>query len=218
MPILTTEEISRKELEKIINFGKENKLITKKQATDLTNSLYKNISLLLFEQHPTIANMSEQNKIDLNDVELKLLIMMQEKRIQSSRKGMSYKCSLSLLGLVLFSFLVVFFFLAIVTGGAPFALGSLALVGPTAASCYGLLSELYGPTLEETLATLKKSEVSTNHSTPTPQTSPNENSSKNQPASEKIQHSRPLNFFPTGSTRQDVDSFSKLENTPQYKN
>ncbi len=40
MPILTTEKISREELTKIINFGRKNKLITQKQATDLTNSVY----------------------------------------------------------------------------------------------------------------------------------------------------------------------------------
>lgn len=217
MLILTTAEISRKKLEEIINFGKKKKLITQEQASDLTNSVNKNSNIAQSKEARKIK------QIELKDEQLRQLIKIQEERIHELKEPLPFRESLPYLMVLYIPTLCIFFLVgaiaATIAASYLLAFGYLTCISLIVAFCYGINSQPSLSTLENTLTTLKKFDVSANHSIPTHQTSPDENSSKNQPESEKIQHSSTLGFFSAAApTSEDVDSFSKPENTPQYKN
>ncbi|WP_342228159.1 hypothetical protein [Rickettsiella endosymbiont of Rhagonycha lignosa] len=166
----------------------------------------------------------------LHDNELHQLIMIQEQRLQQwITIGITYKevlffpRLLPIISTIFLGFAAVAVAFAAVS--ATLVIISTLLFLSYFASCfisgfyYGLASLPCCSTLDETLAILKKFDVSAHHSIPIPKTLTDKDFSKNYSESKKTQYSPSLFLIAsTSTTPQDFDSVIKSENTLQYKN
>lgn len=224
MPRLTTKEISRKKLKEIISYGKKNKLMTKEDAIELTKAvdrhIYSNYRLLR-QGKLTLGDMDKKHTINLTDAGLKLLIQSLEARIQELQGKETFP-SKEILKYVLYGTAVLlaiispFILLTTATTGGSLPIVFFIAIAAAVASGYSLSppSSLYS--LQNTLITLKKFDVTANDTVQTVKASSDQNSYNKQREIKKTYQSSPDAFFSSADTVPKPDSSIKQTDTKQF--